>query len=129
MSDVHTRHCCAKHGCKYGSSNCSVVNGEKEQEFPCEQCNEEQLEAETWHQHIADLNHEVANLRQQLATCQQDTALAAYQKAIEIAKTCVCLLADEFVTNAIVAALKREIDTPKDEASAMMAERGKKDGD
>jgi hypothetical protein len=40
-NDVHTRHCCIKHGCKYGSSNCTVTSGEKVQEYPCEQCDEE----------------------------------------------------------------------------------------
>jgi len=40
--DVHTEHCCARHGCKYNwdseGQNCSVVRGEKPQSFPCEQC-------------------------------------------------------------------------------------------
>ena len=41
--DVHTEHCCALCGCKYGEDReeydgfkgCSVVNGAKKQSFPC----------------------------------------------------------------------------------------------
>lgn len=36
--DVHTEHCCAKHGCKYGQPECPVANGQKPQSFPCEDC-------------------------------------------------------------------------------------------
>lgn len=46
--DVHTEHCCVKHGCKYGyvpdysydmaGEVCTVVSLEKEQSFPCEMC-------------------------------------------------------------------------------------------
>jgi len=39
--DVHTEHCCYRHGCKYGKDDCSVETGEKEQSHPCEQCCEE----------------------------------------------------------------------------------------
>ena len=36
--DVHTEHCCAAHGCKYGDPMCPVAKQEKEQSYPCEQC-------------------------------------------------------------------------------------------
>lgn len=36
--DVHTEHCCAIHGCKYGDDDCSVATGRKMQSFPCETC-------------------------------------------------------------------------------------------
>jgi hypothetical protein len=43
--DVHTRHCCETHGCKYGdekfSPDCSVRNKTLPQEDLCEQCEEE----------------------------------------------------------------------------------------
>jgi hypothetical protein len=45
--DVHTEHCCSKHGCKYGydigldERKCSVASGEKKQSYPCEYCNED----------------------------------------------------------------------------------------
>jgi hypothetical protein len=36
--DVHTEHCCKKHGCKYGADvSCSVMIGYK-QSYPCEDC-------------------------------------------------------------------------------------------
>ena len=40
-SDVHTRHCCKYHGCKYGDYDCTVFHGNKEQEYDCEECSEE----------------------------------------------------------------------------------------
>jgi hypothetical protein len=34
--DVHTEHCCAHCGCKYGEDDvCPVVQGYKKQSFPC----------------------------------------------------------------------------------------------
>jgi hypothetical protein len=38
--DVHTRHCCKYHGCKYGDDDCTVFHGNKEQEYDCEECDE-----------------------------------------------------------------------------------------
>lgn len=38
MGDVHTEHCCTKHGCKYGSKDCTVYHGDKKQAYPCEIC-------------------------------------------------------------------------------------------
>jgi hypothetical protein len=35
---VHEAHCCVKHGCKYGSSNCPIEKGEVVQQYPCERC-------------------------------------------------------------------------------------------
>jgi hypothetical protein len=36
--DVHTAHCCSRHGCKYGDPNCTVVTGRAPQEYMDEQC-------------------------------------------------------------------------------------------
>ncbi len=38
--DVHTEHCCAFHGCKYGNSqkDCTVEEGKLTQSYPCETC-------------------------------------------------------------------------------------------
>lgn len=44
--DVHTEHCCLKHGCKYGDVDCVVELGIKKQSFPCEWCYEEAEEAQ-----------------------------------------------------------------------------------
>lgn len=35
---VHTEHCCVVHGCKYGHEDCPVANGQKDQSYPCEEC-------------------------------------------------------------------------------------------
>ncbi len=40
-ADIHTDHCCLKHGCKYGDRKCTVVSGEKKQIGPCEICGRE----------------------------------------------------------------------------------------
>ncbi len=54
--DVHTEHCCLRHGCKYGydcesgyefldangnKKVCTVSSGAKKQSFPCESCENE----------------------------------------------------------------------------------------
>lgn len=39
-SNVHTRHCCKEHGCKYGDEDCPVANGIQRAEYPCEYCEE-----------------------------------------------------------------------------------------
>ena len=36
--DVHTEHCCAVHGCKYGNDTCPVESNDKVQSFLCERC-------------------------------------------------------------------------------------------
>ena len=41
IKDVHTEHCCKRHGCKYGAlsrTECTVVSGQLKQSFECEQC-------------------------------------------------------------------------------------------
>jgi len=35
---VHRTHCCDKHGCKYGNTNCPVETGKMKQEGPCIEC-------------------------------------------------------------------------------------------
>ncbi len=39
---VHTSHCCARHGCKYSHPRCPVLTGRLPQEYPCEQCDDEE---------------------------------------------------------------------------------------
>jgi hypothetical protein len=38
---VHQTHCCIRHYCKYGKTDCPVVTGAVVQEHPCEFCDEE----------------------------------------------------------------------------------------
>jgi hypothetical protein len=35
---THIAHCCALHGCKYGSDRCPVASLDAVQESPCERC-------------------------------------------------------------------------------------------
>ncbi len=37
---THQSHCCLKHGCKYGESDCPVINKVVVQDYPCENCGE-----------------------------------------------------------------------------------------
>ncbi len=41
--DVHTEHCCKKHGCKYGNydGKCTVKSGEKMQSYLCVECHDD----------------------------------------------------------------------------------------
>lgn len=39
--DVHTRHCCETHGCKYGDEKCTVVTRAAPQQDLCERCEED----------------------------------------------------------------------------------------
>lgn len=40
MKDVHTEHCCIRHGCKYCKEDCTVTTGKAPQSYPCEDCYE-----------------------------------------------------------------------------------------
>jgi len=40
----HRSHCCKEHGCKYGGQNCPVVKGIVKQDFPCEDCSDQEAE-------------------------------------------------------------------------------------
>jgi len=42
---VHTEHCCAIHGCKYGDLSCPVKVGEKEQSHPCWDCYDDDMKS------------------------------------------------------------------------------------
>lgn len=39
--DVHTSHCCEKHGCKYGDEACPVAMKVSPQEYLCEECEQD----------------------------------------------------------------------------------------
>lgn len=42
---VHQGHCCVTHGCKYGDDDCPVVNKIVVQDFPCEDCSYDGINA------------------------------------------------------------------------------------
>lgn len=43
-TDVHTEHCCKRHGCKYMDQECTVYHGDKTQSYDCESCEYEYSE-------------------------------------------------------------------------------------
>jgi len=44
IKDVHTEHCCLKHGCKYGDDDCTVTTKRAAQSFRCEYCYDDEQE-------------------------------------------------------------------------------------
>lgn len=42
MQDVHTEHCCYRHGCCYQNPDCTVTQARAPQSFPCEICDWEE---------------------------------------------------------------------------------------
>lgn len=41
VKDVHTEHCCSRHGCKYGKDDeCTVMLGIAPPSYPCEFCDD-----------------------------------------------------------------------------------------
>lgn len=59
-TDVHTEHCCASHGCKYGKDEtCTVATGLRPQSFLCEDCHFELYENGGWE--LAHLLNELYN--------------------------------------------------------------------
>jgi len=49
MKDVHTEHCCDKHGCKYSNeAECTVMTGKVPQSHRCESCEHEGRDVRPW---------------------------------------------------------------------------------
>lgn len=48
ITDVHTEHCCAEHGCCYGDEMCTVAREILVQSYPCEMCEWEGNEITYW---------------------------------------------------------------------------------
>lgn len=67
IMDVHTEHCCARHGCKYGMlarTPCTVTTGARLwQSYPCEVCEFEI--AEVWE--IAHLKNQIWNMNEEMS--------------------------------------------------------------
>jgi hypothetical protein len=42
---THSSHCCLEHGCKYGNDECPVTTGIVIQEYKCEDCDDDEIEA------------------------------------------------------------------------------------
>jgi hypothetical protein len=61
FTDVHTSHCCKKHGCKYDSEYCTITRGVAKQEYPCEWCaladEEMQERGEVWQYGIVSADY------------------------------------------------------------------------
>jgi hypothetical protein len=57
--DVHTEHCCKRHGCKYNDRKCSVETGKKVQSYPCEYCG---IEGEANKTNLAELKEKVIEI-------------------------------------------------------------------
>lgn len=87
-SDVHTSHCCEKHGCKYGAKDCPVTTKVSVQEYLCEECESELFEvqlaepnAEAYARSVAFMDLDEGNYilvdGEKLRLTKPDTAKAA----------------------------------------------------
>lgn len=52
--NVHTEHCCKRHGCKYMDDDCPVELGIQEQSYDCEDCGSELIEAKNIFKTLTD---------------------------------------------------------------------------
>ena len=59
---VHRTHCCILHGCKYGDSDCPVVNAQVKQDYTCEDCDYYVIDNDfsEWNRHSMDENENAA---------------------------------------------------------------------
>ncbi len=57
MKDVHTEHCCKRHGCKYMDPDCTVYHGDKDQSYDCESCDYEYSEENSEYRFIKWLSN------------------------------------------------------------------------
>jgi hypothetical protein len=81
MPDVHTRHCCAIHGCKYCQDDiCTVTQGLEPQEHPCETCAMEGIfhiidhtdpDQDVYHMGERQLREEILSLRHEVRTLRE----------------------------------------------------------
>ena len=62
IKNVHTEHCCIKHGCKYGDDDCTVVTRRAPQSYVCESCSE--------YDGITDLNMLNLVMENKIKVCQ-----------------------------------------------------------
>lgn len=72
---VHVSHCCVLHGCKYGDKTCPVVKKKYRQDYPCEDCEHDQIKGlpdpadpnyDLLKMHDLELREECRKLRQQV---------------------------------------------------------------
>lgn len=79
--DVHTEHCCAIHGCKYTygpeDNVCTVLNGAKEQSFPCEMCEASHAE-DHWRDEVIEVQDTFPEWTEELS----QELLTAYRNAL-----------------------------------------------
>lgn len=59
---VHAGHCCVIHGCKYGDSDCPVVNKKIKQHYLCEECNMEGITNLEFLQKIAEAKFNIGDV-------------------------------------------------------------------
>lgn len=89
MKDVHTEHCCKKHGCKYTLTltppdSCTVVSGEKEQSFPCEDCGPLGPDSKTITVHLSKEAYNALrrNLQARWLTAESGGAIEAFTAGV-----------------------------------------------
>lgn len=76
--NVHTEHCCAKHGCKYSDTDCPVFSGKQKQSYPCEFCDDHEDGLED---RVKELEAHVRQLRATLTEASDYVRIAADEEA------------------------------------------------
>ncbi|WCK57491.1 hypothetical protein PP175_25840 (plasmid) [Aneurinibacillus sp. Ricciae_BoGa-3] len=80
---VHERHCCVRHGCKYGDKDCPVINELTKQDNICEECSDEGIKT------VDELvtKKDIETLRNILEHYQEMTGLNVKNLSHKIIKT------------------------------------------
>jgi len=65
IKDVHTEHCCVRHGCKYGKNDeCTVMTHKASQSYICERCENDGI------RDMHDLKRVIIGVTQTCPYCQ-----------------------------------------------------------
>ena len=78
---VHVTHCCKRHGCKYGDKDCPVANGRLEQQYPCESCDDPDIQRMESDQRHLDALPILISFIQTLGTSEARQCLRKWDKA------------------------------------------------
>ena len=88
MKDVHTEHCCDKHGCKYGNDDCTVTTGRARQSHRCEDCEYDGRDIRPWGEYTVLLDEPTHKVKTITIKNGQRLSLQRHQKRSE---TWICV--------------------------------------
>ena len=83
MKDVHTEHCCEKHGCCYSDPDCTVITGRAPQSYRCESCEYEGRDVRPWGSYIVLVDEPTHKVKTITIKAGQRISLQRHQKRKE----------------------------------------------